>query len=550
MSSRVFMFLFIPHIPFKETSNGIQLYCQRLDEGRLRFICFSDERFSIDCENLWGNRDSFSTIQFKDLSCCYGRKLCLWRNFIWEEGGHSSTPIKQNDWIIQQSILNLLRVAMGIIPLPSFVENSLTPLLSTTTTIESTVSLVEIRSRVYFWMGWFVVYFLLESNKWKLNYKSSTPLNNIDYLNLIQRFKSKVDNKIQTILSQVWNNYIDELSTPTESSNNFNFNENNSENNNDEDSEFTITATSHCSRRIDFELQQNGSLLTIAITEQDLIRTFSRFWFDGELNTQNFFDSFQFESLSLNQLEKYNHLLSTLHSQSKVLLTYGIFHSIFDPTLFRELQTLIWFLESLQLNSNSSMMKIDGSGFSILKQLCPCFSVMLDLQLYSLTSQNLSNSLKSLNSNWESKHWWDFFTIHPYHTESSFNHNDGFLNNVDTPKLIHCNQFELQMNEWFINSSNTITNHWIALEKLNLNSLNLSIGSSDLINQMITNDSSCITVSTFRETKKRMVEVYQQIIQNSNELTHSFTNECGECDVWRWSLLVFPLFVLLYLFES
>ena len=203
---------------------------------------------------------------------------------------------------------------------------------------------------------------------------------------------------------------------------------------------------------------------------------------------------------------------------------------------FLELQTLVWFLESLSSSSFSTItssstpssvllsienIKIELKEFNVLKQLCPCFSVMLDVRLYGIISQNLSNSFKSLNLNWESKTLMRFL-FDPYCIESLSHDDDNSYNTTsfETPKLSDYNQYELQMNGSIRQLQSPIIE--LLLRVLNLTSLNIPISSSDLVSQMIlsssSSSSSFITVSTFHEINKRTFKIFHQVIQNSNEL--------------------------------
>ena len=236
------------------------------------------------------------------------RVVSLDKLYLWEEGGHSSTPIKQFDWTIKQLIFNLLRDMMGNLPLPSFIDNTFSPLssLEDDVRIVSTNNsnnigndnLMEVCNQEFIklfhslrydhefiseWLGLLCTFYWSSTNEISLmsrklllnNNQKSLP--NIDYNSLIQKLKLKVDKKIQMIISKMGNNYIEEL-TPKESISleEVETEEKEDVNTNETSIQYEIIKTprSQCSGRIDFELQQISSLIVMAITEQDIIGTF------------------------------------------------------------------------------------------------------------------------------------------------------------------------------------------------------------------------------------------------------------------------------------
>ena len=156
------------------------------------------------------------------------RVVSLDKLYLWEEGGHSSTPIKQFDWTIKQLIFNLLRDMMGNLPLPSFIDNTFSPLssLENDVRIVSTNNsnnigndnLMEVCNQEFIklfhslryddefiseWFGLLCTFYWSSTNEISLmsrklllnNNQKSLP--NIDYNSLIQKLKLKVDKKIK-----------------------------------------------------------------------------------------------------------------------------------------------------------------------------------------------------------------------------------------------------------------------------------------------------------------------------------------------------------------
>jgi hypothetical protein len=487
---------------------------------KAEFVTFSSH--IMTSQSLFSKKLSLSCQEIKILfKHCEDSYLFLWKNsfslenlHLWEEGGHSATPITHSDWLIQKQISTVMTHWIGSISLPSYVDNWCNPLAylpnniplrcddeRVNTPILSYSSLRTNQQLVADWIGVLCTFYWSNTNEISISSKKDRSLRvNVAYQPLIERLLSSQKTNIEHIISLMGTNFEQELSTESGSMEVVT---------SESETNELLIQVSQCSRRIDFELLQNGSLLGFALTEQDIIRSFFKISnLVGEIN----FYLLTCCSYDVLKEKKAVTLVSTLLlellAQSKIVLSHGLNHSIFNPIIFRELQTLLWFLESLLSSPSKNILFINSDNFEVLKQLSIRFSVMFDLRLYALVTRNLSNSYKSLSFNWDST------TLMRFAKDPYFAEDELMTENLNSPRN-DIDISELRMNGPIRLIQSSMIE--LILRLLNLNSMKLPLSSSKALHQLARYNDSRLTVSTCQEVRTKLSQMFQQIAHNSCE---------------------------------
>ena len=317
---------------------------------------------------------------------------------LWKEGGHASLPCNETDWINFKVIKDMLECAAGIVELPGFVDTSIFKMdallgvgqahrrESKRSNVDlhnlSSIACHKIRRNVEMMKEWLCLlctFYWSQSNEILVENRKEE---NIDFSKLIKSLQGQFDLKLKIVPCEKL--VFKEMISSERSNINLSW-----------------------SDVIDDEIRSTGSLFSVIAAEPICVKLMNRI---SNAVGKLLYDHFRLTCSAKGDRRVVNEecftILKSLVDDADDLLNLTISATLYDVSMLREIQTLLWFIEALIIDDNGKYRQpivLSADDECTFSKMLTSFSVMIDVKLNSFVTRNLSHSMKSVDFTWNSK---------------------------------------------------------------------------------------------------------------------------------------------------
>ena len=498
-----------------------------------------------NCSSSVSMMDTFADVmaafeQCESAVASYFRKpVHINKTRLWKENGHSAVPVTRGDWATCHEIFTVLNSNVGHVKLPTYVDacfekvafvDNRPGLKISELDTENSLSVPLYQSLrknhvlMQEWLCLLSTFYWSHSNEMpslevgKLQSRRSA-VPDVQYDSLIAVLSTMFAKGISDLLrdSSAQDEPAPELisaasqQTPVD------------DNDGDEFSGEEKVVDSASSSIISKELDRGGGMLPTVFAEQYVIFNMLR------LNDMLADICMHMTTEGLTDTCVVVSKLTAVLSVATYTLQLALQHTLYDPHMFRELQTIVWFLESVGCTRSHAGSVLSADNVVILRKLALNFCVTIDCKLYTLISRNMSNSLESVDVFWGSRTLRKFMT-NPYHQEDAEDGGDCAASPGTDDIVVNVDMSSLSFTG-VIRQHQPVCLEFV-LRLLHTPSLKVPMRLKGPVRRVGAHDPSELSVSVCSTARKRLLYMFRLLVQCSNE-----KHKIG--DHWsRWNLIM------------